>query len=51
MCSVAMRSTYDYGLRILGYLGRRATILTCSGPLKTPPAPAILPFPFIERCE
>ena len=35
VCSVAMKIAYNYALRILGYLGRRATILTCSGPLKT----------------
>lgn len=44
VCSTAIRSAYNSALRILGYPGRRAAMLTCSGPLKTP-APAILPFP------
>ena len=43
VCFVAIKSAYNYALRILGYPGRRAVILTCSGPLKTL-APAILPF-------
>ena len=44
VCSAAIKSAYNYAMRILGYPGRRATILTCNGPLKTP-APTILPFP------
>ena len=44
VCSVAIMSAYNCALRILGYLGRRATILTCSGPLKTL-ARVILHFP------
>ena len=44
VCYVATKSAYNYAMRILGYPGRRAMMLTCSGPLKTP-APAISPFP------
>ena len=42
--SVVIKSAYNSSMRKLGYPGRRATILTCSGPLKTP-ALAILPYP------
>ena len=44
VCSTTIRSAFNYALRILGYPCRRAMILTCNGPLKTP-APMILPFP------
>ena len=44
MCSAEIKSAYNYALRILGYLGKQATILTCSGSLKAP-APMILSFP------
>ena len=43
MCYAAIRSVFNYAMRILGHMGRRATTLTCSGPLKIP-APAILFF-------
>ena len=43
VCCVVIRSAYTSTMRILGYPGRRATMLTCSSPLKTP-ALAILPF-------
>ena len=47
VCSVAIKSAYNFSLRILGYLGRRATLLTCNGPLKTL-APKISPFPSLS---
>jgi hypothetical protein len=43
VCSVTIKSAYNYAMRILGYIGRRAILLTCSSPLKTM-ALAILPF-------
>ena len=43
VCSTAIMSVYNYAMRMLAYLGRRATILTFSGPLKTP-TPTILSF-------
>ena len=50
MRSAAMKSVYDYALRIMGYPGRQAMISTCSCPLKTL-ARAILSFPSMRRCE
>ena len=44
VCSAVMWSAYNSTMRILGYPGGRATILTCNGPLKTM-APAMLTFP------
>ena len=43
VCSMVIRNAYNFAMRILGYSGRRAPILFCSGPLKTPD-PAVLPF-------
>ena len=45
VCSVAIRIVYNYDMRTLGCLGRRATTLTYSCPLKIP-AIAILFFFF-----
>ena len=44
VCSAVIKSAYNSALRILGYLGRRASNLTCTGPFKTP-TPVILFFP------
>ena len=44
VCSVAIMCAYNFALKILGYPGRQATILTCSGALKTH-ALTILLFP------
>ena len=33
----------NYTMRILGHLGKQATILTCSGPLKTLCEPKMVP--------
>ena len=35
-CFAAINNAYNYAPRILGYPSRQATILTCSGPLKSP---------------
>ena len=43
VCSVAIRSAFNYALRMLGYPGKRAEIMTYKGQLKTL-TPTILPF-------
>lgn len=51
VCSALIKSAYNYTMRILGYLGRRAILLTYSNPFKTM-ALAILPFSIsIRWCD
>ena len=44
VCSIAIKSAYNYALRLLWHPSRRGAILICSGPLNTL-APTIFFFP------